>query len=88
MQPTTVASPKPGRNAEGGKYIERRDRLRENNIKPAEAAEILGVSPQFIRVAMQMGQLPIGIAIKLPGSSEYTYQIRRTRSRSSEVFRK
>ena len=71
MQPTTVASPKPGRNAEGGKYIERR----ENNIKPAEAAEILGVSPQFIRVAMQMGQLPIGIAIKLPGSSEYTYQI-------------
>ena len=72
MQPTTVASPKPGRNAEGGKYIERRDRLRENNIK---AAEILGVSPQFIRVAMQMGQLPIGIAIKLPGSSEYTYQI-------------
>lgn len=49
--------------------------MRENNIKPAEAAEILGVSPQFIRVAMQMGQLPIGIAIKLPGSSEYTYQI-------------
>lgn len=47
--------------------------MRENNIKPAEAAEILGVSPQFIRVAMQMGQLPIGIAIKLPGSSEYTY---------------
>ena len=62
-------------NAEGGYYIERRDRLRENNIKPAEAAEILGVSPQFIRVAMQMGQLPIGIAIKLPGSTEYTYQI-------------
>ena len=28
-------------NAEGGYYIERRDRLRENNIKPAEAAEIL-----------------------------------------------
>lgn len=49
--------------------------MRENNIKPAEAAEILGVSPQFIRVAMQKGQLPIGIAIKLPGSSEYTYQI-------------
>lgn len=54
--------------------------MRENNIKPAEAAEILGVSPQFIRVAMQMGQLPIGIAIKLPGSSEYTYQISRERT--------
>lgn len=49
--------------------------MRDNNIKPAEAAEILGVSPQFIRVAMQSGVLPIGIAIKLPGSSEFTYQI-------------
>ncbi len=49
--------------------------MRENNIKPAEAADILGVSPQFVRIAMQMGQLPIGVAIKLPGSTEYTYQI-------------
>lgn len=56
-------------------YIERRDRLRDNNIKPAEAADILGVSPQFVRVAMQLGQLPIGVAIKLPGSTEFTYQI-------------
>ncbi|NBH83501.1 hypothetical protein D7X88_12715 [bacterium C-53] len=56
-------------------YIERRDRLRDNNIKPVEAADILGVSPQFVRVAMQLGQLPIGVAIKLPGSTEFTYQI-------------
>jgi hypothetical protein len=49
--------------------------MRENNIKPAEAAEILGVSAQFVRVAMQMEKLPIGIAIKLPGSNEWTYQI-------------
>lgn len=49
--------------------------MRENNIKPEEAAEILGVSPQFVRVAMQLEKLPIGVAIKLPGSSEYTYQI-------------
>ena len=49
--------------------------MRENNIKPAEAADILGVSPQFVRVAMQLGQLPIGVAIKLPGSTEFTYQI-------------
>lgn len=49
--------------------------MRENNIKPEEAAEILGVSPQFVRVAMQLEKLPIGIAIKLPGSSEFTYQI-------------
>ena len=49
--------------------------MRDNNIKPAEAADILGVSPQFVRVAMQLGQLPIGVAIKLPGSTELTYQI-------------
>ena len=49
--------------------------MRDNNIKPAEAADILGVSPQFVRVAMQLGQLPIGVAIKLPGSTEFTYQI-------------
>ena len=49
--------------------------MRENNIKPAEAAEILGVSAQFVRCAMQAGVLPIGVAIKLPGSTEYSYQI-------------
>lgn len=49
--------------------------MRDNNIKPVEAADILGVSPQFVRVAMQLGQLPIGVAIKLPGSTEFTYQI-------------
>ncbi len=49
--------------------------MKENNIKPEEAAQILGVSPQFIRVAMQSGKLPIGVAIKFPGSSQFTYQI-------------
>lgn len=39
--------------------------MRDNNIKPAEAADILGVSPQFVRVAMQQGKLNIGIAIQL-----------------------
>ena len=49
--------------------------MRDNNIKPAEAADILGVSPQFVRVAMQQGKLNIGIAIQLPGSSSWAYQI-------------
>lgn len=30
--------------------------MRKNNIKPAEAAEILGVSPQFIRVMVMAKQ--------------------------------
>lgn len=38
--------------------------MRDNNIKPAEAADILGVSPQFVRVAMQQGKLNIGICSK------------------------
>ena len=49
--------------------------MRANNIKPAEAAEILGVSAQFVRIAMQQKILAIGVAMKMPGSSMWTYQI-------------
>lgn len=42
-------------------------------ILPTEAAVILNVSPQFVRVAMQQGKLPIGTAIKM--SSIWTYHI-------------
>lgn len=47
--------------------------MRDNNIKPVEAADILGVSPQFIRIAMQQGKLPIGTAVQM--SSKWTYHI-------------
>ena len=42
-------------------------------ILPTEAAMILNVSPQFVRIAMQHGKLPIGTAIKI--SSIWTYHI-------------
>ena len=42
-------------------------------ILPTEAAMILNVSPQFVRIAMQQGKLPIGMAIKM--SSIWTYHI-------------
>jgi hypothetical protein len=42
-------------------------------ILTAEAAKILNVSPQFVRVGMQQGKLPIGTAIKM--SSMWTYHI-------------
>ncbi len=42
-------------------------------IKVTEAAAILHVSDQFVRVAMQRGILPIGVACKM--SSRWTYQI-------------
>ena len=34
-------------------------------ITVKEAAELLGVSEQFVRIGMQRGQLPIGTAVKL-----------------------
>ena len=42
-------------------------------ILPTEAAVILNVSPQFIRIAMQQGKLPIGTAVQM--SSIWTYHI-------------
>lgn len=42
-------------------------------IHPTEAAAILGTSPEFVRVAMQQGRLPIGTAVKT--SSRWTYYI-------------
>ena len=42
-------------------------------ILPTEAAAILNVSPQFVRVAMQQGKLPIGTTIQM--SSIWTYHI-------------
>lgn len=42
-------------------------------ILPTEAAMILNVSPQFVRIAMQQGRLPIGTAVKM--SSMWTYHI-------------
>ena len=42
-------------------------------IKTAEAAAVMGCSPQFVRVGMQQGKLNIGDAIKM--SSVWTYNI-------------
>lgn len=42
-------------------------------ILPTEAAAILNVSPQFVRIAMQQGKLPIGTAVRM--SSIWTYHI-------------
>lgn len=42
-------------------------------IKIVEAAAILHVSQQFVRVGLQQGVLPIGTAVKM--SSQWTYHI-------------
>ena len=43
------------------------------NIPVKTVAEILGVSPQFIRIGLQQKTLPIGSAVKI--SSKWTYHI-------------
>mgnify|MGYP003100537668 FL=1 len=47
----------------------------ESKITTAEAAAILNASPQFVRVAMQRGILNIGIAMQMPNSNKWTYNI-------------
>lgn len=42
-------------------------------VKVAEAAALMGVSEQFVRVGLQRGLLPIGTAVKL--STKWTYYI-------------
>ncbi len=42
-------------------------------IKVKEAAAVLHVSDQFVRIGLQRSILPIGTAIKM--SSKWTYQI-------------
>lgn len=42
-------------------------------IRVTEAAAVLHVSDQFVRIGMQRGILPIGTALKM--STKWTYQI-------------
>lgn len=51
--------------------------MKADKILATEAAAIIGASPQFVRVGMQTGQLPIGAAVKM--SSIWTYNISRDR---------
>lgn len=42
-------------------------------ITVKDASEIMGVSQQFIRIGLQQGILPFGVAVR--NSSQYTYYI-------------
>ena len=42
-------------------------------ISVKEAAKILGVTPQFVRMGIRTGRLPIGTAVKM--STVWTYYI-------------
>lgn len=74
------------RMKEDGRKKERRNKRENKNkcgakevvhvakkISTAEAAAIIGASPQFVRMAMQQGVLNIGSCLKM--SSKWTYNI-------------
>jgi len=42
-------------------------------ITVKDAAQMMGVSEQFVRIGMQRGKLPIGTCVKM--SSKWTYYI-------------
>ena len=42
-------------------------------MKVSEAAELLGKTPQFVRVGLQQGRLPFGTAVKF--SKRWSYHI-------------
>lgn len=44
-------------------------------ISVIKAAELMNVGPQFIRVGLQKGILPIGSAFKISGTQRYSYYI-------------
>ncbi len=44
------------------------------NITVKEAALLMSVGPQFVRVGIQQGVLPFGTAVKISGD-RYTYYI-------------
>lgn len=50
--------------------------MKENNMPVEEAARLMGVSPQYVRVGLQKGILPFGYAVQV-SSKRYTYFISR-----------
>ena len=44
-----------------------------SRVSVKDAARMLGVSQQFVRIGLQRGILPFGVAVKM--SDRYTYHI-------------
>jgi hypothetical protein len=51
---------------------------RENKLSVGEAADLMGVSPQFIRVGLQKGIFPWGYAVQV-SAKRFTYYISRAK---------
>ncbi len=49
--------------------------MKKQRISVEKAAEIMGKSPQFIRLCLQDGSLPFGVANKRKGCKKWSYYI-------------
>lgn len=49
--------------------------IEKKRITVKDAARIMGKHEQFVRIGLQNGTLPFGVAEKLPNSSRYSYYI-------------
>lgn len=47
------------------------EQIESNKLSVPEAAEIMGVTPQFLRLALQQGRFPFGVAVKMKRWSYY-----------------
>lgn len=47
----------------------------KNKITVAQAAQLMNKDQVYIREGIKSGRLPIGTAIRLPGSTKYSYYI-------------
>lgn len=48
--------------------------MSRDKMTPEKAAELLGISPQLVRIGLQQGVFPFGVAIR--HSKNYSYDIR------------
>ena len=49
----------------------------KENVSIKEAAQLLNVSQQFLRIALQQNKFDFGVAVKINDSSKFTYYISR-----------
>lgn len=52
--------------------------MESTNVSVSEAASLMGVSQQFVRVGLQRGILPFGCAVQI-STDRYTYFISRSK---------
>lgn len=51
--------------------------MKNERISVPEAAQMMGATCDFIRAAMQLNLINIGVALRRPGKTRYTYYIYR-----------